>query len=114
MFGDEEKIRVFADPWIKGKENYMLDNTVATATRNLRVCELFTPGVKQWDEQKVNNLISNCDAKIILAIPIPRCQVADRILGCTLWMVNTLSNRDINFGMISLVNADVTQLVKVG
>lgn len=67
VLGDGEKIKVFEDPLVRGKEDYMMDNTVSSATWNIRVCELFTPGIKQWDEQKVNNLLSNCDAKAILA-----------------------------------------------
>lgn len=128
MLGDREKIKVFADPWVRGKTNYMLDNTVTTAARNLRVCELFTPGVKQWDEQKVNNLISNCDAKIILAMPIPRCQVADRIAwmhtvdgkytvksGYKFWhdQFSECRRNPVSKGWSKLWNLDVPQKIKV-
>lgn len=72
VLGDGEKIKDFEDPWVSGKEQYMVDNTYAVTSRGIRVCELFVPGEKQWDTHKVNNLFSNYDAKAILAIPISR------------------------------------------
>lgn len=79
VLGDGEDIRIFEDPWVRGKENYMVDNTYTGIASGTKVCELFIPGEKQWDISKVHNLVTNYDAKIFLAIPIPRNQVPDRI-----------------------------------
>lgn len=79
VLGDGESIRVFEDPWIRGKENYMVDSMVAGTSSGMKVCELFAPGVKQWDISKVNSLFTNCDAKAILALPVLTNQVYDRI-----------------------------------
>lgn len=57
----------------------MVDNQNAVVIRDLKVCGLFVPGESKWDIDKVNSLVSNCDAKIILAIPVPKYQVPDRI-----------------------------------
>lgn len=43
------------------------------------MCELFLPGERKWDVDKVNNLFTNCDANAILAIPFPRGQAPDRM-----------------------------------
>lgn len=79
VLGNGEEIRIFDDPWIRGKEHFMADNTYAGTSREMKVCELFIPGEKEWDNIKVNNLFTIVDAKAILAIPIPRNQVPDRI-----------------------------------
>lgn len=34
----------------------------------------------RWDISRVNSLFTSCDAKLILATPIPRNQVVDRIV----------------------------------
>lgn len=39
-----EEIRVFKDPWVRGKENYTVDNTFTGASNDSKVCELFLPG----------------------------------------------------------------------
>lgn len=79
VLGDGESIKVFGDQWVRGKENYRVDNTGTTTMSGMKACDLFLPGEKQWDNQKVHNLFSNCDTKAILAIPIPKYQVSDRL-----------------------------------
>lgn len=56
-----------------------MDNTYTNQSCGTKVCDLFMPGEKQWDIIKVNNFFSNCDANAILALPIPKNQVHDRI-----------------------------------
>lgn len=79
VLGDGKRIRIFEDPWVRGKENYMVDNTFTGTSSDMKVCELFIPGERKWDAAKVHNLVTISDANSILAIPIPRYQVPDRI-----------------------------------
>lgn len=43
VLGDGESIRLFKDLWVRDKENYMVDNTFADASSDVRVCDLFIP-----------------------------------------------------------------------
>lgn len=79
VLGNGENIRIFEDPWIRGKDRFMADNTHTGTSWGMKVRELFIPGEKQWDESKVNSIVTTVDAKAILAIPIPKSQVPDRI-----------------------------------
>lgn len=79
VLGNGENIRIYEDPWVRGKENYLVDNTYIDVSSGRRVCDLFVPGEKKWDTTKVNNLFTRCDADAILALPIPSNQVQDRI-----------------------------------
>lgn len=76
---DGESIKAFEDPWIRGKGGFMVEFKSDNIDRGLKVCDLIVPGENRWEVDKVNNLFLNCDAKIILAILVPKVQVADRI-----------------------------------
>lgn len=79
MVGNGEIIRVFEDTWFRSKKNYIIENIRTDRTCVVKVCDLFIPGDKKWDAQKVNNLFFNCDAEAILTTPTPTNQVNDRI-----------------------------------
>ncbi|KAL8156575.1 hypothetical protein AgCh_001610 [Apium graveolens] len=79
VLGDGEDIRVFEDAWLKGKTDFRVDSGNNNRGGISKVKELFIPGEKRWDTFKVHNLFSSCDAKMILATPIPRGQVYDRL-----------------------------------
>lgn len=57
----------------------MLESTNVDRTIIVKACELFIPSEKKWDVKKVSNLFQSCDAKAILATPIPNNQVCDRV-----------------------------------
>lgn len=57
----------------------MVDRSVTGYSRDLKVCDLFAPGTKHWDVNKVTNLLSSCDVSSVLTMPIPQNQVIDRV-----------------------------------
>lgn len=79
ILGDGKSIRLFADPWVRGKDDFMVDNTFTGVSGDIKVGDLFLPGEDQWDANKVNNLVTTRYASLILAMPIPKCQVPDRM-----------------------------------
>ncbi|XP_074352494.1 uncharacterized protein LOC141691624 [Apium graveolens] len=79
VLGNGEDMRVFKDSWVRGKENYMVNNMFTGSSIDMKVCELLIPGKNQRDTSKVFNHFIISDAKAILAIPIPRNQILDHI-----------------------------------
>ncbi|XP_074356304.1 uncharacterized protein LOC141696006 [Apium graveolens] len=80
VVGDGRSINLGADKWLRGKEGHRVDEQCLSLVRNLKVCDLFVSGTKEWDVTKVHNLFSSSDARFILAIPIPNNQFQDRIV----------------------------------
>lgn len=68
------------DAWIRGKIGHRIDAQYTQTVRGLKVCDLFVPGTNVWDATKVHYLFSSDDADNILAIPVPKNQVQDRIV----------------------------------
>lgn len=79
VVGDGETIKALEDPWVRGRDNFTVNSVQANHNGGIRVCDLFLAGSKQWDIQKVHNLFADCEAKSILAIPIPKDQVPDHM-----------------------------------
>lgn len=82
VVGDGKNIKVFEDIWLRDNGNCSLENTNMVRTDAVNVCDLFVPGTKNWDVQKVSSLFTNCDAEKILATRVPQNQVNNRIV----WM----------------------------
>lgn len=78
VVGDGLSIDVFEDAWLRSKADF---RTEPTNDRGdiVKVKDLFVPGVKSWDYQKVYNFFPNCDAEAILATPVPQAQAVDRM-----------------------------------
>lgn len=94
MVGDGKHIHVFEDAWLRQKSNFKVD-TIRTENNGIvRVCDLFIPGVREWDIQKVLNSFQNCDVKAILATPIPHRQVCDRIT----WLISSYGKYNVKSG----------------
>lgn len=85
VVGDGKTINAREDPWIRGKEGCIPECQEASTGRVIKVRDLFVPASNSLDITKVRNLFSNCDAELVLAIPIPKYQVLDRFV----WM-NTI------------------------
>lgn len=80
VVGDGRSINVSTDAWLRGKDDHRIDVQYLNSVSGLKVCDLFVPGKNEWDDTKVHNLFSSSDANHILAIPIPKNQVQDRIV----------------------------------
>ncbi|KAL8121049.1 hypothetical protein AgCh_017989 [Apium graveolens] len=83
IVGDGRSISVSTDPWIRGKAGFRIDEHNSSLLSGLKVSDLLVPGSNTWDDDKVHSLFSNCDAKCILAIPVPQNQ--DRRRTATKW-----------------------------
>lgn len=75
--GSGESINVWSDPWIprgRTRRPAMFRGQVLVD----RVEELINPSTEQWDEELVNDLFGQEDAKEILAIPL-RSNMEDKV-----------------------------------
>ncbi|CAN1189526.1 hypothetical protein LINPERHAP2_LOCUS39945 [Linum perenne] len=53
---------------------------------HLKVCDLFIPGLKEWDEELIEGIFEPRDAATILEILLRQGQARDeRIWGLTIW-----------------------------
>lgn len=91
--GNGSDINVVTDPWLKGKENYKLEDG-HTVTQNLKVADLFSPGTKMWDEGRINTMFSERDARAILATKIPQHDTKDRFA----WVSSTNDHYTVKSG----------------
>lgn len=64
---------------MRGKKDFKVTSLRISNFAGSKMNELFIPGVKSWDNQKVYNSFQSCDVKAILATSIPGNQVCDRV-----------------------------------
>lgn len=79
IIGDGRTIRITEDAWLRGKENHMVERVGGNQVAGEKVCDFFTPGERKWDSRRVSSSFQVHDAKLILATPIPKHQVCDRL-----------------------------------
>lgn len=126
VLGDGKSIEVFDDAWLRGKNEFRVDSNNATRGTKLKAFDLFMPETKMWDYQKVYNLFPSCDAKAILATPIPQNQVGDRAAwlhsvdgkysvktGYKFWQNSMAANNTQGSGWSQLRKLEVPQKVKI-
>lgn len=121
--GDGQNIDIFEDAWLRGKVDFRVETVIADRGSNVKVMDLFIPGTKMWDAQKVTSLFSSCDAKSILAMPIPQTQEVDHLTwaystdgkysvktGYHLWQDSTVGNVGRGTGWSQLCVDEITKL----
>ena len=79
ILGDGETIKAFKYPWLRGANQYKVNNILTTVSNDIIVSELLVPGERSWDVTRVSSLCSSCDAKAILAMPVPKYLVTDHL-----------------------------------
>ncbi|KAL8134789.1 hypothetical protein AgCh_009705 [Apium graveolens] len=79
VVGDGGTIKCNQDPWLVGKNDFKVDQTRPYVDRNMKVNQLFLPGSREWDANKVRNLFSGIDASLILSTRIPALPATDRL-----------------------------------
>lgn len=72
ILGDGDKINVFNDAWLRVKSNFCVDSNTNNSGSIRKAKDLFKPGVKEWDVNKVYGNFQNCEARAILATSIPQ------------------------------------------
>lgn len=74
--GNSRDIYVGIDPWIRGKDDFMLD-TSSDIDNTIEVEQLFSQKSGDWDREKVRNMFNKRDAEAILSMRIPHHNTAD-------------------------------------
>ncbi|CAN1147135.1 Putative ribonuclease H protein At1g65750 [Linum perenne] len=71
-------VDVWDSPWIRDDDNFFIDTPRDPELRGLRVCDLFIPGLREWDVELIQTLFSERDANAILGIPLVEGEFDDR------------------------------------
>lgn len=79
IVGDGENIKIFKDPWLKGKRDFCVEDSHVNAVRNEKVCCYFCPNSKDWDVQKVQQDFHEDDIRLILQTRIPQIMARDKV-----------------------------------
>lgn len=61
---DGKDIRIFKDPWFKGKDDYCIENSHLTIVKNDYACSYFCSNSKVWDEYKVQQHFHQDDSNL--------------------------------------------------
>lgn len=104
VFGNGDDIRAFSDLWLWLKEGYHVDPSYRNANREEKVSDLFLPGTKSWDENKVRESFDQYDAQLILSTHILQNNVKDRVAWSNLTNGSIVLKWDTNTGKIVLLN----------
>lgn len=94
VLGNGEEIRVFKDPWLKGKSNFCVEYNHLNIVRNDKACQYFRPNSKDWDVQKVQHDFHSNDIEFVLQTRIPQHDIKDRLV----WMGSTHGQYTVKSG----------------
>ncbi|XP_074342026.1 putative mitochondrial protein AtMg00310 [Apium graveolens] len=112
VLGDGESIRIYKDPWLKGKRDFCVEDSHMNGGRNERVSCYFHPESKVWDVQKVHQNFHANDIDLILQTRIPRNMANDRIAWTTsttgLYTVKTVYQHWSSHNFVRTEVAEVT------
>ena len=103
---DGEHVRFWKDKWLPQSNLLIPINPGTFANPHLLVKDLFIPGTKLWDEQKLRNLIEERDVTTVLRIRPSTTSGKDKLIASILPLEHTRSNQDIIFS----VNWTLTQV----
>ncbi|KAL8532357.1 hypothetical protein ACS0TY_008813 [Phlomoides rotata] len=69
--------RVWGDPWVRTRENLILDPFASQLDVDLKVRDLFSQDYITWDAEVVSSLFYTEDYEAILALPLRRLNKED-------------------------------------
>ncbi|KAL8124564.1 hypothetical protein AgCh_012282 [Apium graveolens] len=73
IIGDGTLINAASDRWLRTNEGFCVNSDqISSQVLQLRVCDLFQEGRKQWNEEMVKQHFSTEDADVILCTRIPQ------------------------------------------
>ncbi|CAN1146725.1 Putative ribonuclease H protein At1g65750 [Linum perenne] len=75
--GDGTRVTVWVSPWLRSDQSLLIETPRDEYLGGLRVCDLFIPGLKEWDAEMIQALFNNCDATAILSIPLHAAPLPD-------------------------------------
>lgn len=79
VLGDENEIGVCSDPWLRSKNNFLVEDIDYGLIGNPKACHLFKTGLLEFDEEKVREVFDEVDAKKILNTKIPQHAPNDQV-----------------------------------
>lgn len=79
VLGDGKSIKIFTDQWLRGKNDYRVENHHINSSRDDKVADYFRPDIKQWDVTKIQQTFHTIDVDCILNTRVPYNQIPDRI-----------------------------------
>lgn len=79
VLGDGQSISIKSDRWLRGSQDFRVNQVQTSASSTAKVCEFFQTNTKMWDEEKVKQYFTETDARAILNTRIPNMCIKDRI-----------------------------------
>ncbi|CAN1292337.1 hypothetical protein LINPERPRIM_LOCUS21521 [Linum perenne] len=76
LIGDGQSIRVWTDQWLKDEVNKRIQTLMVQGMEELRVCDLWMSGTREWDEGLLEIFFEPEDVDAILSIT----SIAEQIL----------------------------------
>lgn len=77
-----ESINIWLDPWVLASNNARVTTCITPGLQEATVSSLFKPGTKEWDQQLLNDIFNEEDARHIVQIPLSM----DREQDSWLWI----------------------------
>lgn len=75
--GNDSSIQIWEDPWLPDASIFFMDSPNGNVKGPVFACDLFLPGIRRWDEEKVRSLFTVRDAELILLLPSSNSSNAD-------------------------------------
>lgn len=104
IVGDGERIRFWEDKWLPQQYTLTPKTPRAYPNPHLRIKDLFIPGTKTWDEQKLRNLIEEREVASVLSIRPSSTGVKDKIF----WSYTTSGTYSVKSGYYTQRQMDLT------
>lgn len=79
VLGDVRSINAHCDPWLRGKQDFCVEDYQLNSSRNEKVCNYFRPNTKEWDEERIRQSFQETDVTAFLDIRIPENARVDRL-----------------------------------
>lgn len=81
VLGNGQNINIFTDRWLRGKDNFCVDQEEVRGLReDMKLSDFFKSNSKTWDETKVRATFNGVDAEALLAVRIPQNGTTYRIV----------------------------------
>ncbi|XP_074374984.1 uncharacterized protein LOC141716683 [Apium graveolens] len=80
VISDSLDIDAVHDPWLKNKDSFCVDQSVDYGQDNIKVANLMEDNSKSWNVEKISQLFSEEDARLIKATHIAHSATRDRIV----------------------------------
>ncbi|XP_074323028.1 uncharacterized protein LOC141659976 [Apium graveolens] len=94
ILGDGKDIRIFHDPWLRGKGDYCVEDNHLNGIRNESVSCYFRPQTNDWDVHKVQRDFHDSDVQLILQTRIPQNRARDKVA----WMASNTGEYSVKTG----------------